>query len=64
VIKLVEADGVLVGGTVMGPAGGEAMSALAVAVHARVPVARLREMIWAYPTIHRGIEVALADLGS
>jgi hypothetical protein len=31
-------------------------------VHAAVPVQRLREMIYAYPTFHRGVEAALADL--
>jgi hypothetical protein len=28
-----------------------------------VPVATLRSMIFAYPTFHRAIESALADLG-
>ncbi|GAA6526059.1 NAD(P)/FAD-dependent oxidoreductase [Intrasporangium sp. DVR] len=63
-IKLV-ADGdrgVLVGATVMGPAAGEVIGALAVSVHAAVPVDRLRSMIYAYPTFHRGIETALAEL--
>jgi pyruvate/2-oxoglutarate dehydrogenase complex dihydrolipoamide dehydrogenase (E3) component len=64
-IKVVEdADrGVLVGATAMGPAGGEILGFLAVAVHAEVPVATLRSMIYAYPTFHRAIESALADLG-
>jgi hypothetical protein len=35
---------------------------LTLAVHARVPVARLKSMIYAYPTFHRAIESALADL--
>jgi pyruvate/2-oxoglutarate dehydrogenase complex dihydrolipoamide dehydrogenase (E3) component len=63
-IKVVEdADrGVLVGATAMGPAGGEILGFLAVAVHAEVPVATLRSMIYAYPTFHRAIESALADL--
>jgi pyruvate/2-oxoglutarate dehydrogenase complex dihydrolipoamide dehydrogenase (E3) component len=63
-IKLVEdADrGVLVGATAMGPAGGEILGFLAVAVHAQVPTATLRSMIFAYPTFHRAIETALADL--
>lgn len=63
-IKLVaDADrGVLVGATSAGPVGGEVLSALAVAVHAEVPVATLRSMIYAYPTFHRGIEDALRDL--
>ncbi|HEU4541294.1 MAG TPA: NAD(P)/FAD-dependent oxidoreductase [Jiangellaceae bacterium] len=63
-IKLVaDADqGVLVGATSAGPTGGEVLSALAVAVHARVPIGVLRHMIYAYPTFHRGIEVALRQL--
>jgi pyruvate/2-oxoglutarate dehydrogenase complex dihydrolipoamide dehydrogenase (E3) component len=65
-IKVVEdADrGVLVGATSMGPNGGEVLSALVVAVHAEVPVKLLRQMIYAYPTFHRTIESALADLES
>jgi pyruvate/2-oxoglutarate dehydrogenase complex dihydrolipoamide dehydrogenase (E3) component len=54
--------GVLVGATAMGPAGREVLGALAVAVHGHVPIDRLRSMIYAYPTLHRGIEAALADL--
>jgi pyruvate/2-oxoglutarate dehydrogenase complex dihydrolipoamide dehydrogenase (E3) component len=64
-IKLV-ADagrGTLVGATSVGPAGGEVLSMLTLAVHARVPVRRLREMIYAYPTFHRAVEPALARLG-
>jgi pyruvate/2-oxoglutarate dehydrogenase complex dihydrolipoamide dehydrogenase (E3) component len=55
--------GVLVGATAAGPCGGEVLGALAVAVHARVPVDRLRHMMYAFPTFHRGIEAALASLG-
>ncbi len=55
--------GVLVGATSAGPCGGEILGALAVAVHARVPLAVLREQIWAYPTFHRAIGSALEDLG-
>jgi pyruvate/2-oxoglutarate dehydrogenase complex dihydrolipoamide dehydrogenase (E3) component len=64
-IKLVEdaAAGVLAGATSAGPAGGEVLGALAVAVHARVPVPTMRQMIYAYPTFHRAIEAALAELG-
>ncbi|HEV7900018.1 MAG TPA: NAD(P)/FAD-dependent oxidoreductase [Planosporangium sp.] len=64
-IKLVaDADrGVLVGATSAGPTGGEVLAGLAVAVHGEVPVDRLRHMIYAYPTFHRAIEAALADLG-
>ncbi|HEX8629431.1 MAG TPA: NAD(P)/FAD-dependent oxidoreductase [Catenuloplanes sp.] len=63
-IKLV-ADGrrgVLVGATSAGPTGGEVLGALSVAVHGEVPVEQLRHMIYAYPTFHRAIEQALADL--
>jgi len=63
-IELVEdADrGVLVGATAAGPNGGEVLGLLTLAVHAEVPVERLRQMIYAYPTFHRGIEDALRDL--
>jgi pyruvate/2-oxoglutarate dehydrogenase complex dihydrolipoamide dehydrogenase (E3) component len=63
-IKLVEdtANGELVGATAAGPAGGEVLAALAVAVHARVPTATLRQMIYAYPTFHRAIDDALNRL--
>src|SRR5262249_21522393 len=63
-IKLVEDcdRGVLAGATSAGPWGGEVLGALVVAVHAAVPVQRLREMIYAYPTFHRAIEDALAGL--
>lgn len=64
-IKVVEdaERGVLVGATSVGPSGGEVLGALAVAVQGEVPTATLRQMIYAYPTFHRAIESALADLG-
>jgi pyruvate/2-oxoglutarate dehydrogenase complex dihydrolipoamide dehydrogenase (E3) component len=64
-IKLVEdaERSVLVGATSVGPAGGEVLSMLTLAVHAAVPTERLREMIYAYPTFHRAVEDALRDLG-
>jgi pyruvate/2-oxoglutarate dehydrogenase complex dihydrolipoamide dehydrogenase (E3) component len=64
-IKLVaDSDrGILVGATSAGPVGGEVLSMLTLAVHARVPVQRLREMIYAYPTFHRAVEAALQNLG-
>lgn len=63
-IKLVaDADrGILVGATSAGPYGGEVLSMLTLAVHERTPLTRLRSMIYAYPTFHRGIEAALAEL--
>ena len=57
-------SGQLVGATVVGPVGGEVLAMLTLAVHARVPVATLRTMIYAYPTFHRTIESALDDLES
>ncbi|MFB6723196.1 dihydrolipoyl dehydrogenase family protein [Kribbella sp. NPDC056345] len=63
-IKLVvDTDrGVLVGATSAGPTGGEVLSALAIAVHAAVPVHSLQQVIYAYPTFHRAIGDALKDL--
>jgi pyruvate/2-oxoglutarate dehydrogenase complex dihydrolipoamide dehydrogenase (E3) component len=63
-IKLVEDSGrgVLAGATSAGPWGGEVLSMLVLAVHARVPAQRLREMIYAYPTFHRAVEDALRAL--
>ncbi|WP_372728202.1 NAD(P)/FAD-dependent oxidoreductase [Nocardioides sp.] len=60
---VVDADtDLVVGATAAGPNGGEVLGALAVAVHGQVPVSRLQQMIYAYPTFHRGIEDALRDL--
>jgi pyruvate/2-oxoglutarate dehydrogenase complex dihydrolipoamide dehydrogenase (E3) component len=63
-IKLVEDSdrGVLVGALSAGPTGGEVLGLLSLAVHAQVPTSTLRNMIYAYPTFHRGVEAALADL--
>jgi pyruvate/2-oxoglutarate dehydrogenase complex dihydrolipoamide dehydrogenase (E3) component len=63
-IKLIEdaGRGILVGATSAGPWGGEVLSPLVLAVHARVPAGRLREMIYAYPTFHGAIQDALRDL--
>lgn len=55
---------VLVGATSAGPAGGEVLSALVVAIHGQVPVDRLQHMIYAYPTFHRAIEDAVRDLAA
>lgn len=63
-IKLIEdrARGVLVGATSAGPAGGEVLSMLTLALHASIPVKQVRSMIFAYPTFHRAVEAALDDL--
>jgi pyruvate/2-oxoglutarate dehydrogenase complex dihydrolipoamide dehydrogenase (E3) component len=60
-IKLVadRSAGVLVGATAAGPHGGEVLGMLSTAVHARVPIADLRRMIYAYPTFHGGVGEAL-----
>lgn len=65
IVKVVaDADrGILVGATVVSPAGGEVIGLLATAIHAEVPVSTLRGMHFAYPTFHRTIESALDDLG-
>lgn len=60
-IKLVidvERD-VIVGATSAGPMGGETLSALAFAVRAEIPLATLRNTIYAYPTFWRAIESTL-----
>jgi pyruvate/2-oxoglutarate dehydrogenase complex dihydrolipoamide dehydrogenase (E3) component len=64
-IKLVadSSRGVLVGATSAGPMGGEVLSMLTLAVHAAVPVQRLAEMIYAYPTFHRAVADAVSQLG-
>jgi pyruvate/2-oxoglutarate dehydrogenase complex dihydrolipoamide dehydrogenase (E3) component len=53
--------GVLIGATSAGPAGGEVLGALVVAIHAQVPVSSLKTMIYAYPTFHRAIQDAVRD---
>jgi pyruvate/2-oxoglutarate dehydrogenase complex dihydrolipoamide dehydrogenase (E3) component len=65
-IKLVVdiARDLLVGATAVGPAGGEVLGLLALAVHARVPVGALESMILAYPTFTRAVRDALIDLRS
>jgi len=63
-IKLVvDADThTLIGATSVGPMGGEVLSVLTLAVHARITTDVLREMIYAYPTFHRAILDALGKL--
>ena len=64
VVKLVaDADrGILVGGTAVGPSGGEVLSMIATAVHAEVPIATLAGMHFAYPTYHRALQPLLQQL--
>jgi pyruvate/2-oxoglutarate dehydrogenase complex dihydrolipoamide dehydrogenase (E3) component len=63
-IKLVadSGRGILVGGTAVGPSGGEVLSMLTTAVHAEIPIATLVDMHFAYPTFHRGIQPVLQQL--
>lgn len=61
-VKVVADGDLLVGATAVGPSGGEMLSLLTAAVHARIPVSTLREMHYAYPTFHRAVGTALADL--
>jgi pyruvate/2-oxoglutarate dehydrogenase complex dihydrolipoamide dehydrogenase (E3) component len=61
-IKVIASGGKLIGATSAGPAGGEVLGALSLAVHAQVPLATLLSTIWAYPTFHRGIGDALKAL--
>jgi len=61
-IKLIADGDLLVGATSVGPTGGEVLSMLTLAVHARVPLPQLRSMIYAYPTFHRAVEDALRNL--
>lgn len=57
-------EGVLVGASVVGPHAGEVIGALTLAVHAKTPLAELRRVVWAFPTLHRGIGDALRELGA
>jgi pyruvate/2-oxoglutarate dehydrogenase complex dihydrolipoamide dehydrogenase (E3) component len=63
-VKVIEDTdrGVLVGGTVVSPHGGEILGMLTLAVHAQVPVEKLRTMHYAYPTLHRAVSEAVAAL--
>jgi pyruvate/2-oxoglutarate dehydrogenase complex dihydrolipoamide dehydrogenase (E3) component len=64
-VKLVEdaQRGVLVGAVSVGPTGGEVLGLLTLAVHLQATTDSLRSMIYAYPTFHRAVEAALAELG-
>lgn len=57
VIKLIvdRGTGLLVGGTSVGPRGGDVLGMLATAIHAKVPIETFQHMIYAYPTFYGGI---------
>ena len=61
-VKLVADGDLLVGGTVVGPMGGEVLAMLTTAIHGRVPISTLESMIYAYPTWHGDVRTALARL--
>lgn len=65
IIKLVadRQNGTLVGATAVGPHGGEMLGLLSLAVHAQIPLAELRSMIYAFPTFYGGIGEALGAYG-
>jgi pyruvate/2-oxoglutarate dehydrogenase complex dihydrolipoamide dehydrogenase (E3) component len=65
VIKLVadERQEVLVGASVMSPAAGEVVGLLVLAIEERIPIGALRALIYPYPTLVRGVEDALRELG-
>ncbi len=57
------ATGTLVGASVVGPRATEVLGMLALAIHARVPVADLTRMIYAFPTFYGGIGETLGAWG-
>lgn len=65
VIKLIadRATGTLLGATTVGPHGGEMLSMLTLALHAAIPLSRLRSMIYAFPTFHGAIGEAIGAYG-
>ena len=64
VIKLVidDTDEAIIGGSAMGPAAGEIVGLLTLAVRKRVTVDEIRQMIFPYPTFVRGVADAVGDL--
>lgn len=64
VTKLVAdaSSGVLVGASTMGPAAGEVLGLLVLAVKEKVPLGALTDLIYPYPTFVRGLEGALQQL--
>ena len=57
------ARGVLVGASTMGPAAGEVLGIFVLAIREQIPVSRLRDLIYPYPTFVRGIEPAIQQVG-
>jgi pyruvate/2-oxoglutarate dehydrogenase complex dihydrolipoamide dehydrogenase (E3) component len=65
IIKLVaeRGTGTLLGATVVGPGCGEVLGMLTLAVHARLPLSAMRNMIYAFPTFHGGVGEAIGASG-
>jgi pyruvate/2-oxoglutarate dehydrogenase complex dihydrolipoamide dehydrogenase (E3) component len=65
IIKLIadQKTGSLLGATAAGPHGAEMLGLLGLAVHARISVAELRSMIYAFPTFYGGVGEALGAYG-
>jgi pyruvate/2-oxoglutarate dehydrogenase complex dihydrolipoamide dehydrogenase (E3) component len=53
----------LVGGSVMGPAAGEVIAFIGLAIRARIPITTVQEFIYPYPTFARAVKGALRRLG-
>ena len=59
---VIDADrDILVGASVMGPAAGEVLGLLVLAIKAKIGISTLRAMIYPYPTFVRGLEDALRE---
>lgn len=63
-IKVVSdnATGTVIGGSALGPAAGEVIAALSIAIRARVSVTDLLEVIYPYPTFTRALRGAIRRL--
>ncbi len=55
--------GVLLGATVVGPTRGDVRGALTLAVHARVPLSKLRSMMYAFPAFYSAVGEMLGAYG-
>ena len=53
---------VLVGASLMGPAAGEVLGILILAIKAQIPIAALRDLIYPFPTFVRGLEDPLRQV--
>jgi dihydrolipoamide dehydrogenase len=63
VVLVADADaGVLIGASAVGPAAPEWMGQLVLAVHARIPLAVLAEVIQPFPTYAEALQPLLGEL--